>query len=109
MMFPAISSRASGSACSDATGRARRPSCGSLAARFRPIAGKSAGEAAATPGPRLAPAAVADALTTAFMLLPEDAVAGLCDRSPGLEAWLLPDGATGLHHFGAGILAPGEN
>jgi len=75
----------------------------------RPIAGQSAGEAAATPGPRLAPAAVADALTTAFMLLPEDAVAGLCDRSPGLEAWLLPDGATGLHHFGAGILAPGEN
>ena len=56
-------------------------------------------------GPRLAPAAVADALTTALMLLSVDEIAALCDRSPGLEAWVLPDGATDLHHFGAGILA----
>lgn len=69
----------------------------------------AADDTAARPGPRLAPAAVADALTTAFMLLPEDDVAGLCERSPGLEAWLLPDGAAALHHFGADILAPGNS
>jgi thiamine biosynthesis lipoprotein len=66
------------------------------------------------PGPRLAPAAVADALTTAFMLLTLDEIEALCARSPGLEAWVLPDGAsmetTDLRHFGgpadegAGIL-----
>jgi thiamine biosynthesis lipoprotein len=43
-------------------------------------------------GPRLAPAAVADALTTAFMLLRVGEIEGLCERSPGLEAWILPDG-----------------
>jgi thiamine biosynthesis lipoprotein len=45
-------------------------------------------------GLRLAPAAVADALTTAFMVLSVDRIAALCERSPGLEAWLLPDGAS---------------
>jgi thiamine biosynthesis lipoprotein len=67
---------------------------------------------AATPagaGPRLAPAAVADALTTALMLLGVDEIAALCERSPGLEAWVLADGAADLHHFGAGILAPGTS
>jgi thiamine biosynthesis lipoprotein len=42
-------------------------------------------------GPRLAPGAVADALTTAFMLLPVDEIEALCQRSPGLEAWILDD------------------
>ena len=51
-------------------------------------------DAAANAGPRLAPAAVADALTTAFMLLGVDQIAALCERSPGLEAWVLPDGAS---------------
>ncbi len=46
-------------------------------------------------GPRLAPGAVADALTTAFMLLPVDAIEALCQRSPGLEAWILDDGGPG--------------
>jgi len=65
-------------------------------------------------GPRLAPAAVADALTTAFMLLSLEEIEALCERSPGLEAWVLPDGGsmetTDLRHFGgpadegAGIL-----
>ena len=55
-------------------------------------------------GPRLAPAAVADALTTAFMLLGIDEIETLCERSPGLEAWVLPDGVSegmaDLRHFG---------
>ena len=42
-------------------------------------------------GPRMAPATVADALTTAFMMLGADQVADLCARTPGVEAWLLPD------------------
>ena len=50
---------------------------------------------AAAEGPRLAPAAVADALTTAFMLLPMAEIAALCERSPGLEAWVLPDESSG--------------
>jgi len=36
------------------------------------------------------PAAVADALSTAFMLLGLDEVARLCERFPELEAWLVP-------------------
>jgi len=53
----------------------------------------SSGAAAAGAGPRLAPAAVADALTTAFMVLSVDEIAALCERSPELEAWVLPDEA----------------
>ena len=70
--------------------------------------------ATAADGPRLAPAAVADALTTAFMLLGVEEIDALCARSPGLEAWVLPDGASAgtadVRHFGgpagegAGIL-----
>ena len=47
-----------------------------------------------------------DALTTAFMLLGSEEIAALCDRSPGLEAWVLPESAGGqpdeaeLLHFG---------
>ena len=57
-------------------------------------------------GPRVAAAAVADALTTAFMLLSTEEIEGLCERTPGLEAWLLPDPGAGPHaesglfHFG---------
>jgi FAD:protein FMN transferase len=54
-------------------------------------------------GPRLAPGAVADALTTAFMLLGAEEIAAICERSPGLEAWVLPEGPVGeanLLHFG---------
>lgn len=36
-------------------------------------------------------AAVADALSTAFMVLPVNEIAALCSRSPGLEAWLVPE------------------
>jgi thiamine biosynthesis lipoprotein len=57
-------------------------------------------------GPRVAAAAVADALTTAFMLMDVDEIEELCERSPGLEAWIIPERAhdgqeeTGLIHFG---------
>jgi len=62
-------------------------------------------EAPGNQGPRLAPGAVADALTTAFMLLSGEEIAAICERSPGLEAWVLPDpgegsGETDLLHFG---------
>jgi thiamine biosynthesis lipoprotein len=70
-------------------------------------------------GPRLAPAAVADALTTAFMVLSVHQISALCERSPGLEAWLLPDGpaigSPDLLHFrgpdpvaAAGMRGPGQ-
>ncbi len=45
--------------------------------------------------PRLASAAVADALTTAFMMLELEEIEALCGSSPGLEAWILPDPAGG--------------
>jgi FAD:protein FMN transferase len=61
-------------------------------------------EAGVDQGPRLAPAAVADALTTAFMVLSVEQIEVLCRRSPGLEAWVLPDnkssGEAVLLHFG---------
>ena len=61
--------------------------------------------------PRLAPGAVADALTTAFMMLPVEAIAALCAATPGLEAWVLPEGAADLVHLtGAGAgPAPGQS
>ena len=40
-------------------------------------------------GPRLAAAAITDALTTAFMMLSHEDIEGLCERSPGMEAWTL--------------------
>ena len=42
--------------------------------------------------PRLAAAAVADALTTAFMLLSAAEIDAMCRRTGGLEAWILDDG-----------------
>lgn len=57
-------------------------------------------------GPRAAAAAVADALTTAFMLLGLEEIEALCEAAPGLEAWILPEagdattGAAELLHFG---------
>jgi thiamine biosynthesis lipoprotein ApbE len=57
-------------------------------------------------GLRLAAAAVADALTTALMLMRLEDIEALCEVSPGLEAWILVDPAAGttantdLLHFG---------
>ena len=67
----------------------------------RATAGGTAVGAVEGPGSRLAPAAIADALTTAFMVLSVEEVEALCARTPGLDAWLLPDGGTGLIYFGA--------
>ena len=51
-------------------------------------------------------AAVADALSTAFMIQPVDEIDALCRQSPGLEVWLVrePTGAgdgPDLVHLGA--------
>jgi len=70
----------------------------------RPEAARA--DTAAADGPRIAPGAVTDALTTAFMLLSVDAIEVLCEHSPGLEAWILPTPAgeppadAELLHFG---------
>jgi len=64
------------------------------------------GEPRAAERPRLAAAAVADALATAFMLLGPEQVRGLCDGSPGLEAWILSDPAEGPE-AGASLLHVG--
>ena len=34
---------------------------------------------------------MADALTTAFMMMSVEEIDELCARTPGVEAWLLPD------------------
>jgi thiamine biosynthesis lipoprotein len=47
---------------------------------------------------RFAPAAVSDALATACMVLSADAIASLCHRSPGMEAWVLRE--SGFETFG---------
>ena len=55
---------------------------------------------------RGAAATVTDALTTALMLLGTDDIERLCESSPGLEAWILPEPAGDRHgesrllHFG---------
>ncbi len=53
---------------------------------------------------RSSPAAVAEALSTAFMVLPIDEIGELCRRGPGLEAWVFreppgpgPEGADLVH------------
>jgi len=83
--------------------------CGRLAAWValpRPEPARAEADAADDEGPRLAAAAVADALTTAFMLMGAEEIAGLCARSPGLEAWIVPEPESGLPaetallHFG---------
>jgi thiamine biosynthesis lipoprotein len=57
--------------------------------------------------PRIAPAAVADALTTAFILLSPGEIETLSGRSPGVGAWVLTEPSDGgerearLLHFGA--------
>ena len=69
------------------TGRPARGRLASWAAVPRPHAARTDETIAGTP--RVAAAAVTDALTTAFMLLNRKDIERLCAGSPGLEAWLL--------------------
>ena len=91
------------------TGMAVRGRLAAWVALPRPAASAAA---AAGPGPRLAPAAVADALTTAFMVLTIEEIAALCARTAGLEAWVLNDGdstrAADLLHFHGRTTTPGD-
>lgn len=51
------------------------------------------------------PTAVADALSTAFMIAPPEEIAAYCRAHPGLEAWILRDE---LRYFAGPNSAPGE-
>jgi thiamine biosynthesis lipoprotein len=57
------------------------------------------------PQPRAAAGAVADALATAFMLLSDEYIEQLCERCPGLDAWIVEDATAGnvddrVRHYG---------
>jgi thiamine biosynthesis lipoprotein ApbE len=87
--------------------RTGEPARGRLAAWVAvPRPPEARAETPADSEPRFAAAAVTDALTTAFMLLSPEEIEGLCERSPGLEAWILQEPAGGfpveshLLHFG---------
>ncbi len=74
--------------------RTGKPASGRRAAWVALPRPEAAGTGArADEGPRAA--AVADALTTAFMLMSPGEVETLCEQSPGLEAWLLLEPADG--------------
>jgi thiamine biosynthesis lipoprotein len=70
----------------------------------RPAAARAGPEAG--DGPRIAAGAVTDALTTACMMLSVEEIEALCDATPGLEAWILPESPSEpqadspLLHFG---------
>jgi thiamine biosynthesis lipoprotein len=59
--------------------------------------------------PRDRPTAITDALATAFMVSSAEEIAALCQRSPGLEAWLLEESGASqsrdpeLRHFGGAV------
>jgi thiamine biosynthesis lipoprotein len=87
--------------------RTGAPARGRLAAWVavpRPDAARA--RASAGDGPRIAPAAVADALTTACLLLGSGEIERLSAATPGVEAWILPEpdddrtGKSDLLHFG---------
>jgi FAD:protein FMN transferase len=77
------------------TGTPARGRLASWAAVPRP--GVARADASVEEGPRVAAAAVTDALTTAFMLLSFEEIERLCEGSPGLEAWMLPEPAVAPH------------
>ncbi len=90
--------------------RTGEPVRGRLAAWVTVPRPHAAREATARDGPRLAASAIADALTTAFMLLAPEEIEDLCARSPGVRAWMLQGSADArvpgeLHEFGRG---PGD-
>jgi len=72
-----------------------------------PVQGRTAAWVAIPGADGGSPAAVADALSTAFMIQPAEEIAELCRRCPGLESWLVPAPMAGggkapvLVHLGA--------
>jgi thiamine biosynthesis lipoprotein len=87
------------------SGQPARGQFAAWAALPRPEAAGADSPASSTP--RVAAAALADALATAFMVLGPEEVEWLCARNPGLEAWILAEPAGGLSgevpllHFGS--------
>lgn len=82
------------------TGEPARGRVATWVALARPAITQTADE-----GPRVAATAVADALTTGFMLMSAEEIEALCARTPGLQAWLLPEPGAGtdlLHFEGPG-------
>jgi len=76
--------------------RTRQPAGGRTAAWVAIPRPASTGSATASePVPRAS--AVADALATAFMLMDVAEIDALCERSPGVEAWILAERGI-LHH-----------
>jgi thiamine biosynthesis lipoprotein len=89
-----------------------------------PVSGRRAAWAAVTrseapgsgtpadPAPRVAAAAVADAVTTAFMVMSTEAIEALCDANPDLEVWILEEPGVGqreragLRHVGGSPSEP---
>ena len=55
------------------------------------------------------PAAVAEALSTAFMILPVEEIAELCGRCPGLEAWLIREPPEGGRPGAAPVHLPASS
>jgi thiamine biosynthesis lipoprotein len=72
----------------------------------RPSPSRVAWVAVPTEGAGPSPSAVAETLSTAFMLLPVPEIEALCRSAPGVEAWIVLDpaeqagGAAGLLHLG---------
>jgi thiamine biosynthesis lipoprotein len=75
--------------------------------------GRETGASGAWPDALRAPAAVAEAFSTAFMILSTKQIEQLCQKCPGLEAWLTERGSVdprateGLVHVVAAPPAPG--
>lgn len=73
------------------TGRAVRDRAAWVALPWREAESEEAASAAWGQDIGRSPAAVAEALSTAFMLLPVAEIEDLCRQSPGLETWLVPE------------------
>lgn len=71
------------------TGRAVRDRAAWVALSCRAEAETQAGASGGWLDAGRSPTAVAEGLSTAFMILPAQEIEGLCRRCPGLEAWLL--------------------
>jgi thiamine biosynthesis lipoprotein len=94
------------------TGRPARERAAWAAVPFRPGRRAEAGYDEGWPDLERSPAAVAEGLSTAFMVLDREEIATLCARSPGVEAWLTTEGAPdggppALVHHGLPATAPG--